>query len=67
MKLGEVVNVYGTPVSVHFCDACGGQFTVCPVADDDWGGCQSESCSSYDINRDADRLFERNDPRIRRG
>jgi hypothetical protein len=45
-------NDYGTPVSVHICDDCGTQFTVCPPGKEDWGGCLHEDCESYDINRD---------------
>ena len=64
MKIREDVNEYGTPVSVHECTDCKNTFTVCPPADDDWGGCQAESCPSYDLKRDADRLFDADDPRI---
>ena len=51
-------NKYGAPVSVHNCDDCKNEFTVCPPAGENWGGCLSEACESYDINRDIDaRLF----------
>ena len=63
-KIGESTNEFGTPVSVHTCEDCGSEFTVCPPADDNWGGCQVENCRSYDFNRDADRLFDRGDERI---
>lgn len=66
MKIGEAVNLHGVPTSIHVCDSCGSQFTVCPAAGDDWGGCMSEKCSSYDEDRDADKLFDNNDPRIQR-
>jgi hypothetical protein len=58
-KVGEDVNEFGTPVSHHICCECGDMFTVCPPALDgvQWGGCQSEECESYDINRDVDALL----------
>ena len=60
MKIGESVNEFGTPVSVHRCDDCGDEFTVCPCQPDDreWGGCLAESCASYDMDRDVDLWFE---------
>ena len=58
MLVGLSQNAYGTPVSVHVCDTCGGSFTVCPPAGSNWGGCQAESCRSYDKKRDVDRLFD---------
>lgn len=54
MLLGLDKNKYGTPVSLHKCDDCGNEFTVCPPAKENWGGCLSEICESYDINRDVD-------------
>lgn len=66
MKLREDVNEYGTTISVYRCEDCGCEFTICPPAGENWGGCLAESCPSYDIDRDMDRLFERGDPRIRR-
>jgi hypothetical protein len=64
VKLRDDTNEYGTPVSVHRCDTCGVEFTVCPsVPDgsprlDDWGSCLAETCDSYDIARDVDMFFE---------
>ena len=63
-KIGEAVNIYGTPISVHICGECKSQFTVCPPADEGWGGCQSLECSSYDPARDADKLFDEAPHRI---
>lgn len=57
MYLNDSVNEYGTPVSIHVCDDCENEFTVCPPSDDSWGGCLSEECESYDINRDVDALL----------
>lgn len=55
--LGLGKNDYDTPVSLHVCDDCGSHFTICPPADENWGGCLSEGCESYDINRDVDALL----------
>ena len=64
MKIGESVNEYGTPVSVHWCGSCEQEFTVCPPAGDNWGGCLSEECDSYDIHRDIDLVWDREDVEI---
>lgn len=58
-KVGEDVNEFDTPVSHHICCECGNMFTVCPPVSDDkqFGGCLSEECESYDINRDVDALL----------
>ena len=50
-------NKYGAPTSVHVCEDCGDRFTVCPPANENWGGCLSDICKSYDINRDVDALL----------
>ena len=57
MKIRLDVNEQGTPISVHRCPDCDDEFTVCPPAGDEWGGCLSPECSSYDPRRDADGLF----------
>lgn len=59
------VNEFGTPVSVHTCEACGRMFTVCPPADPEtWGtGCLAEGCPSYDLRRDIDLFWD--DPTIK--
>lgn len=56
-------NEYGTPVDGYICETCGDSFTVCPAhgdrtEDDQWTGCLSPNCTSYDPARDADRLFD---------
>ena len=57
-------NEYGTSVSEHCCDDCGGVFTLCPAkggadGDAEWGGCcLAETCGSYDIGRDIDLLWD---------
>lgn len=62
------VNEHGTLVSLHTCDACEEEFTVCPpVEHAAWGGCcLAEKCESYDPVRDADKMFDSEDPRIGR-
>ena len=61
-KTGERVNEYGTPVSVHTCQTCGMEFTLCPLVPDDksdqWPDCMALECESYDPHRDADILFQ---------
>ena len=57
MKIGERPNHYGRIVGVHRCDDCGREFTVTTLRED-WGGCLSEDCVSYDITRDADLFFD---------
>ena len=57
MLLGLNKNRYGTPVSVHICKDCKSKFTVCPPAGENWGGCLSDICESYDVNRDVDALL----------
>ena len=55
-------NEYGTPVSVHRCEACGEVFRVCPAAKPGqagWENCLGPDCSSYDPTRDADKFFDR--------
>ena len=54
MKLREDTNEHGTPISVHKCSDCGEEFTVCPPAGEDWGGCMADTCISYDPKRDGD-------------
>lgn len=63
------LNEYGTEVSVHRCDACGGTFTVCPAVDENrfGGGCLAEGCPSYDITRDIDLFWDDPTLRIMRG
>jgi hypothetical protein len=60
MKIGMRKNEYGNTVSVHWCETCGEEFTVCPpVRDTDaWRGCLRPECTSYDPERDADKLFD---------
>lgn len=59
MKVGETLNAYGTPVSLHRCCYCGNSFTVTPARDNAFGlGCLSDKCASYDLARDVDIFFE---------
>ncbi len=66
METRESKNEFGTTISTHICDTCGERFTVCPSATgkEGWENCLAEECASYDIKRDADRLFEQGDKRI---
>ena len=60
MKTGETTNEYGTSVSIHTCDTCGEEFTLCAAAPDDskdWDNCLGDHCASYDPGRDVDILF----------
>ena len=65
MKTGERLNEYGTLVSVHTCNTCANEYTVCPAVDlpeQDNGGlysnCMSEDCASYDPVHDLDSAFD---------
>jgi hypothetical protein len=70
-KIGYEENEYGTLVSRHRCRWCGEEFTICPAVTDDkdnqWTGCQSNACESYDPKRDVDQLFEEGSDKIIRG
>jgi hypothetical protein len=63
MRLGTRQNEYGTLVSVHRCDVCGDEFTLCPAIDGDDtcgfpGNEERPACGSYDPGRDVGLLFE---------
>jgi hypothetical protein len=64
VELRDLLNEYGTPVSVHVCSGCGTDFTVCPAATgehaDHWDedGCLGVGCSTYDPSRDIDALWD---------
>lgn len=63
MHIGYRKNKYGTNVSVHRCDACGAEFTVCPATYPEskgWENCLGPKCSSYDKGRDFDKAFDEN-------
>lgn len=55
-------NEYGTPVSIHHCQACGDTFTVCPPSADFGAVCLAPDCVSYDPARDAEIYFAPDDP-----
>lgn len=63
MRRGTSVNEYGTPISLHRCNVCGQEFTLCPAREEDDtcgdpGGPNGEGrCASYDPSRDVDLLF----------
>ena len=61
MWISYALNEHLTPVSVHICDDCQSQFTVCPAIEPSeagWNGCMAATCKSYDLKRDADKLFD---------
>ena len=61
-------NEYGTKISIHKCNFCGDEFTVCPAVSTNakgWGGCMAPNCTSYDETRDADKLFDEGKVRSR--
>lgn len=61
MKIKDDFNEQGTAVTVFECEVCGREFTVCPAVKEDklneWHGCLSTDCGSYDANRDVDALM----------
>ena len=66
MKIGELRNGYGVPVSLHRCVYCGSSFTVTPATDNAWGlGCLADGCPSYDISRDVDLFWNYADIRVK--
>lgn len=56
----DAVNLFGVPVLVRRCVECKSRFTVCPKPADPegWEHCLGEHCSTYDPDRDGDRLVE---------
>lgn len=63
MFVGNAFNAQGVLVSLHRCDTCGREFTVCPpiaeseVEEKGWENCLDPSCESYDPMRDVDLLM----------
>lgn len=61
-KIADTFNEYGKPVTMFWCDGCKSTFTVCPPVEDEhldqWTGCLGANCSTYDPERDADKLFD---------
>ena len=61
--IGEGINEYGTPVTIHKCDTCGDQFSVCPAVSveqrDQYDNCLAMACDSYDPMRDVTLILER--------
>jgi len=55
-------NEYGTSVTLFKCESCGSLFTVCPAKKEedlnDYRGCLSTECESYDESRDIDKLWD---------
>lgn len=69
-KIGYELNYAGTLISRHKCRWCAKEFTVCPAVpddqDDQWTGCLSTECESYDPMRDADKFFDESPELIKR-
>ena len=50
----------GIRTSLHECETCGVDFTLCPAvgpAEPGWENCLTDDCSSYDAHRDMDILY----------
>lgn len=56
MKLGYSKNEHGTKISLHKCDVCGNEFSLCPAQEGD-DTCGFKECASYDPNRDVGKLL----------
>lgn len=57
---GFEIDKAGFRHSVHTCDACGENFTICPPVEPGSPGdedCGCEGCPSYDPDRDMDIMF----------
>lgn len=52
------VNEYGVEISVHECDVCGRQFTVCPPRNNGENVCLAVGCESYDVTRDVELFWD---------
>lgn len=56
MHKGFAKNEYGTDISLHNCDVCKCDFSLCPAQDRD-DTCGHIDCRSYDPSRDVDLLL----------
>ena len=61
MKIRDDINEFGTKITIFKCDFCGEEFSVCPAVSDEksdqWTGCLSADCISYDMSRDVDAIM----------
>lgn len=59
-RLGLAENEHGTTVTLFICSECGSLFSVTgDINPSSWGtGCLAFNCASYDVERDADLMFE---------
>jgi len=57
MHRGFSRNEYGTKISLHTCNDCGADFSLCPAQERD-DTCGHPECSSYDESRDVEKLLE---------
>lgn len=69
LEAGGVIgfNEYGTPVSVHECEVCGREYTLCPPTWPDTTCGEPGVCSSYDPSRDPTCFFAPDDPDLIEG
>lgn len=56
MHKGFGKNEYGTEISLHVCDECGNEFSLCPAQKQD-DTCGHIDCKSYAPYRDVDVLL----------
>lgn len=57
-------NEYGTPISVHHCQAGDHLYTCCPPSPNEGPDCLVGDCVSYDPSCDASVFFAPDDPSL---
>lgn len=60
---GFIKTEEGYSASLHVCETCGVEFTLCPAVEPSelgWENCLSDDCVSYDPHRDTEVLFMTN-------
>ena len=68
-RIGLVENDYGNPATLMVCEGCRQLFTISgDQSVEGWGGavCLGLECSTYDVERDVDLMFEIEPWRVRR-
>jgi len=60
--LNDELNEHGVLCTRFKCDFCGEEFTVVPEVAPErysvWAGCLATTCTSYDPDRDVDRMLD---------